>query len=299
MPDQAMRARVERLLRGSVREDDITRLFLFARDRCDGRESVQEIGDFVAHHSEREKGAVTRTVKDWVTIVQFRSWSDADVMDPRRLPSSFPEFIYAQSRRLDPHIIKKFTGMTRYEVSECLPSIISRLHKNADGTCSLSPHHTKKERLVIQCFISHLVAREAFNGERLFSDLTATLRSNELLQKGEVQRWSDNRKFVILFAAVQMHLCTVAASETKSFQMYAFAHPEGTIQVDCAVPSLIKMPNIPIVNLSSAIFNTGNDTPSVATRYATHRSAFRLQMSLKAKLASVSFPARRPIASTR
>jgi hypothetical protein len=48
MADPGMRARVERLVQGDVRVDDLTRLFLFARDRCDGRECVREIGDFVA-----------------------------------------------------------------------------------------------------------------------------------------------------------------------------------------------------------------------------------------------------------
>lgn len=43
MPDAGLRARVERLLRGDLRIDDLTRLFLYVRDRCDGREPVREI----------------------------------------------------------------------------------------------------------------------------------------------------------------------------------------------------------------------------------------------------------------
>jgi hypothetical protein len=64
-PIQGLRVRVERLLRGNFRAEDLNRLFLYARDRCQGRESVQEIGDFVAHHDERSKGVVTRRTRDF------------------------------------------------------------------------------------------------------------------------------------------------------------------------------------------------------------------------------------------
>jgi hypothetical protein len=110
MSDAIVRARVERLLRGDVRNDDLTRLFLFARDRCDGRECIQEIGDFVAHHDERTKGIVSRTVADWSVIVRFRGWMPNNQLDLQRLPSIFPEYLMATARRLDHKTIRANTG---------------------------------------------------------------------------------------------------------------------------------------------------------------------------------------------
>src|SRR4051812_38202095 len=115
MPDEIMRSRVERLLRKDVRADDLTRLFLFARDRCDGRESVQEIGDFVAHHNERTKGTITRTVRDWAAIIQMRSWDPNIVLNPKRLPAIFPIFLRATARRLNQRIVVNQTGLARSE----------------------------------------------------------------------------------------------------------------------------------------------------------------------------------------
>ena len=46
--DHMMRARVERLLTGKFRVLDLQDLLLFLRARSDGRETVREIGDFVA-----------------------------------------------------------------------------------------------------------------------------------------------------------------------------------------------------------------------------------------------------------
>ena len=110
MSDAIARARVERLLRGDVRNDDLTRLFLFARDRCDGRECIQKIGDFVAHHDERTKGIVSRTVADWSVIVRFRGWVPNNQLDLQRLPSIFAEYLMATARRLDHKTIRANTG---------------------------------------------------------------------------------------------------------------------------------------------------------------------------------------------
>jgi hypothetical protein len=44
MVDAGIRARVVRFLNGDFVPEDLARIFLFARDRCDGREPVQEIG---------------------------------------------------------------------------------------------------------------------------------------------------------------------------------------------------------------------------------------------------------------
>jgi hypothetical protein len=71
MPDPKSRARVQRLLSGTFRPDDLTGLFLYARDHCDGRESVAEIGHFVAHHNERDRGIVTRSTRDWFAMARF------------------------------------------------------------------------------------------------------------------------------------------------------------------------------------------------------------------------------------
>src|SRR5688572_6682491 len=99
MPDPGMRARVGRLLRRDFRSDDLTRLFLYARDRCDGRESVQEIGDFVAHHDERTKGLITRSTRDWQITAWHYTLRIQNALDRFRLSKDYPEFLYASLRR--------------------------------------------------------------------------------------------------------------------------------------------------------------------------------------------------------
>jgi hypothetical protein len=73
MSDQELRIRARRLFAGDVRLEDIDRLFLDQRQRCCGRKHFQEMGDFLAHRSERNRGPVTDVMRDIMT--SFRVWS--------------------------------------------------------------------------------------------------------------------------------------------------------------------------------------------------------------------------------
>src|SRR5438874_13609559 len=140
MPDPGLRARVERLLRGDFRSDDLTRLFLYVRDRCDGRESVQEVGDFVAHHDERTKGLVTRTARDWYVTIRFASLRFAGVpIDWNRLPANFATVLQASYRRAPGPFFKDVLGISRSDVAKLLPTIARKFVSNDDGTLSSMP----------------------------------------------------------------------------------------------------------------------------------------------------------------
>ena len=67
-----MGLRIRRLVRGEFDPEDFTHLFMYLRDRCDGRESVLEVGDFVPHRNERTKGIVTRTPRDLFLIAGYK-----------------------------------------------------------------------------------------------------------------------------------------------------------------------------------------------------------------------------------
>lgn len=69
MIDDDLRLRAKRLIRGDRRIDDIDRFYLDLRDRTHGRASFREIGDFVAHRGERNRGPVTQNARDVITSV--------------------------------------------------------------------------------------------------------------------------------------------------------------------------------------------------------------------------------------
>ena len=71
MVDAKSRAKVQRLLSDDFRPGDLSDLFIFARDHCDGRQTVTDIGDFVAHHNERDRGIITNSTREWFATVRY------------------------------------------------------------------------------------------------------------------------------------------------------------------------------------------------------------------------------------
>jgi hypothetical protein len=140
MADPKSRARVERLLSGTFRPDDLTGLFLYARDHCDGREPVADIGDFVAHHNERDKGIVTRSTREWFAVARYhlpRFGPNGKPLDSEKMPPATRQYFKIAVNRIDPKLIREKTGMRRADAYKRLNDIAERLTQGADGTWAL------------------------------------------------------------------------------------------------------------------------------------------------------------------
>jgi hypothetical protein len=168
--DPGLRARVERLLRGEIRSEDFVRLFLYARDRCDGREAVQEIGDFVAHHSERTKGIITRETRDWFLTARFFRSAMQGLIDETRLPSNFANFLGASLRRISEVVLKQNTGLSRRGAQKLVQKLSEKLAANNDGTLVFAEPLSQEERKLLRCVTSYLTVRPAFTGDRQIGD---------------------------------------------------------------------------------------------------------------------------------
>src|SRR4051794_38876694 len=201
MADPGLRIRVERLLRGDVRVDDLMFLFLFVRDRNDGREAVQEIGDFVAHQAERTKGIVTREVRDWYRVTSFmfpHKVTGVKKIDLNRLSAEFPAFLQAALRRASPISMRDHAGLRRADATQLLPSILRKMATNKDGTLTMTAAHTQTELKLVEFLCGHLHARPAFDGKRLLDEFSATLKSNALLRKDETASFGSLQTAIAL-----------------------------------------------------------------------------------------------------
>lgn len=247
MSDPSNRARVERLLRGERRTDDLTRLFLYIRDRCDGRESVQEIGDFVAHHDERTKGLVTRCTRDWAVSATYAAAYLNRPLNFSSLPPYYPKFLEASSRRLPSAQIAKLTGHSLKEVHKLLPRAIGRLASKPDGSLTISSQSTEADRALMWGLSQILVVQSAFDSNRLFDDFAAALRSNGILHKGEMTAFEEVKTFVTLFAVTVMHGCVVRLDGDKAVRLNAITDFEGVLKVEAAVKVLVPDPTQPFV----------------------------------------------------
>lgn len=237
MVDARSRARVERLIAGDFRPDDLTHLFLFARDRCDGREAVQEIGDFVAHHAERTKGPITRSAREWFAIATFVAWQfDGSIHDARNLPAVFPEYLRATLRRTDMKV-----GPSRVKAGKALECAIAKFALAADGTYSLTSSLDQKEIELLNLLTTQIVVKATFTGERLYRDFIATLRSNGLISLAEIGAAPNLASAVQLFAVSIMHQCVVVLQDDSRITLQAIATGNRiVVSATVAVPNSIR-----------------------------------------------------------
>jgi hypothetical protein len=261
MADAAQRARVERLLGGDFRVDAITRLFLYARDRCDGREPVQEVGDFVAHHDERTKGLITRATRDWFSIA--RVWGAVvqlnQRIDPKNMPGTFPDFLWANLRR-QPAIISRNPKITRKQAERRLPDIVKLFIHKPDGTLSISSFHSIEDHQIIAALANNIIVQSPFDDDRLCSDFSATLKSHGLLTKEELVAFKELYSVITLFAVSAMHNCEIVLTDGSRVKLKAASHPGGHIDVSAPIP--IPAPALVGADhflLSSAMFTTALD----------------------------------------
>ncbi len=266
MADPKSRARVERILRGDFRPDDLMGLFLFARDRCDGRESVAEIGHFIAHHQERDKGIVTRSTREWFAAARFHFSSFGPDghrrIDVNSMPAATRDYLMGAVNRIDAKFILKETGLRRAAAYELIGDISGRLIQNPNGTWMLPKDITKTELNLVKCLSSYLVAKPAFDADQLFDGFIATLKSNGLINSQELTFSRDNlRTLILLYAVAAMHNCIVQIGDGTTTQLKA--RPDvlnKTITVDAAVPAAV--PDRPNVYISCNMF-VANLDPAV------------------------------------
>lgn len=288
MPDAKSRARVERLLRDDFHKDDLTGLFLFARDHCDGREAVADVGHFVAHHHERDRGIITRAVREWFAVVRYQlsifSPGGPHPFYADRMPVATRAFFLIAAKRIGASTIRKETGLRLKEADHLLQNIAGRLTQNDDMTWRLPANCSKAEIGLIECVSSKIVAKPAFSAEDLSGGFIETLKSNGLITKEELRsRQGYFSTLVYLFAIAAMHNCVVKMDDGSTIRLTGWADREnGQIHIGANIPTSFSDKTL----ISSSMFTAPLD-PTVHCHPDLLSEAwdFEIELSRDRKLA--------------
>lgn len=209
MANARLRARLERLLGGDIRLDDLTNIFLDIRTGC-ASESVREIGDFIAHGGERYKGIVTETALDWAITSDFQNWivlnNFQKPADLARRPSNYIRVLEASLRRHDSDdIIRQMTGLDRSTARQTLKSLEKRFVRNSDGTLRLQGSHSAAEFKLMGFLGNTITGRIPFTADDLLADLKTRLAELGALEEEEMSRFDALKPVISLFALSKMH----------------------------------------------------------------------------------------------
>jgi hypothetical protein len=204
-----------------------------------GRETVREVGDFVAHFGERDRGVSTDLVANFFVIIRFL----VPVWEQRRINPFSPllpipgvniELLDAMYTSIDKKLVKQQTKLKPSVATRVFKSLKAKVEKIM-GT-SESRQLDAQEVALLNCLLSHITIRPAFDDERLFKEFAEVLAKHKLLREGERVALLKKKPLISLYAVSCMHLSRVALKHGVHADIFA-DKAGGTINVLARVPS--------------------------------------------------------------
>jgi hypothetical protein len=135
MRDPVLRQRMERVLNGPFRPDDLLRLFAALRLQSYGMQTVQEIGHFAAHATERDRGISTEMAKGFFDVLRFQGFGieNKHHLDLANLPAGFTRMLSANINRFEIREIAEAAKIQPKTVAHVFKSLLKKLPQNAAG----------------------------------------------------------------------------------------------------------------------------------------------------------------------
>ncbi len=210
MIDDDLRMRAERLLAGHHRVDDLDRLFLGQRDRHHGKESFREIGDFVAHRAERQKGLVTQVTRDVFASVSV--WS-LGLREKKPSKSNIARAAQANFRLASDQQLASGCGLRRPVVKRRLESGLAKFERDEAIT--------DEELKVILYLGNRLIWKPAFDDNQLFEEFCEVMRRNGIITRANMPAMESAKTFITLYSITCMHGSAIQFDGTTRDELLA------------------------------------------------------------------------------
>lgn len=228
MIDNDLRLRAKRLLSGVHRAEDLDRLFLDQRDRHHGKSCFREIGDFVAHRQERQKGLVTQVAGDVFTSV--RVWS-LGLRKKTASRADIAQAAWANFRLASDLQLKQGCGLRRAIAKRRLESGVPKFEAGQ----ILSD----QEADVISYLGNRFIWKPAFTDDQLFKEFGHVLLQNSIIERHETATLDEARAFLTLYAISRMHGSQITLGDGMKGEVLAgFANRERRLEVKVMITFL-------------------------------------------------------------
>ncbi|PCJ05445.1 MAG: hypothetical protein COB16_15515 [Rhodobacteraceae bacterium] len=223
--DKYLRIRLERLMSGDVRVEDVAQLYIGKRFKSYGRTGFREIADFAAHPDERSRGPVTDRIRDM--HVTFKPLLDKSL---KKEGSSLEDIIARSESNFrmasDDQIAILSNGRKRQQVGRNLRSAVVKMQAGKFHAL------TAKEQEVAISFGDRLIWNPVLRAQEVFDDFKFVLIKNGLLEAGESDRLESARSVIVLHAIATMHGTKISSGPDLTGELQAgFDNSEGVLEV--------------------------------------------------------------------
>jgi hypothetical protein len=221
MIKKELQVRARRLIEGRGNVEDLDRLFLEQRQSFHGKESFRELGDFLAHRDERNKGPVTQRVRDIFT--SFRVWS-LGLRGVQPTEDDLRSAGLANLRLLTDQELKERCGMHRDAARTKFEKALRKLKSGFP----LSDSDAKS----LDFLANRFFWKPAFTDEVLHQDFVDVLIKNEVLTPVDRALPVQAKDLLTLYAIARLHGAAIRIEDGHIGTLYAgYANVERRLEV--------------------------------------------------------------------
>jgi hypothetical protein len=140
---------VERMLAGEFNPEGLDRLLTNLRFKSYGAASLAEVGHFLAHNDERDKGPITQEARDFFAVMRFHLPVLGAETDLSNMPTSFAPAMRATFRQLDDQYTKRNVGLKKKVAEHVLKGALDKYAPRPGGRLAPTSDLTSDERAVL------------------------------------------------------------------------------------------------------------------------------------------------------
>jgi hypothetical protein len=261
MRDPVLRQRMERVLNGPFRPDDLLRLFAALRLQSYGMQTVQEIGHFAAHATERDRGISTEMAKGFFDVLRFQGFGieNKHHLDLANLPAGFTRMLSANINRFEIREIAEAAKIQPKTVAHVFKSLLKKLPQNAAGGHGLAKGGslTTEELAILQFLVSTYRITPAFTDDIVMAEFYQCLSKNGLIDASEQPALENKRQTIVLFVIGVMHRCRILLDKNDFAELHVGLQAGDMLSVVAAADW--KLTTLSNIRLAGPIFSTSID----------------------------------------
>lgn len=198
--------RAQRLLHCQFRQDDLYVLVLGLRERNFGKQTVRELGDFVAHNAIRTRGPIAHEVRIFYKSMRLQiSLNFNVIVDENRFPQDIREILDYNLSRIDKLILKNGTGLGRIAAQLHLNKFIKDLRQNSAGEWKICRKMTNEEIHLVHFLLDTIVVQPYFTEELLWNEFCAVIVKNQLIEERQVHQMEKIKPLFAIFVLSILH----------------------------------------------------------------------------------------------
>jgi hypothetical protein len=207
-----IRPAVARVVANRFSPNDLTRILLYIRQNSYGNKLIEDIGDFIAHHEQRDKGLSYEHVKcSYVKLAAFIDTRDG-AMQSDKLPWYIKDLIRCQAElRRREGSLKRIIGMDKKKLEGWINEII---RSRTDRSCYIAEKATPRDLAVLNLLIGSLdVGASLTTQDEITHEIINNLAKNRLLNKNEVDLFHAAGNKVMCFLLTRIHGSKIFVNE--------------------------------------------------------------------------------------